>query len=57
MAGSQAVSDMFEARYLQAHPKKFDNQRAAMLKKLKGKKKKTPLQKAAAAKLRSKKHG
>ena len=35
---SKAVSDMFEARYLQAHPKKFDSQRAALLKRL-GKKK------------------
>ena len=37
-AKSKAVSDMFEARYLQSHPKKFDAQRAALLKRLKKKK-------------------
>lgn len=52
---SKALSDLFEARYLKAHPKKYDAQRAALLRKLKKKKKLTPLQKAAAAKLRSKK--
>lgn len=29
---------MFEARYLKAHPKKFDAQRAALLRRLKKKK-------------------
>ena len=45
MASSQATSDMFEARYLASHPKKFDAQRAAMLKLLKKKKKKIPQRK------------
>lgn len=39
MASSKQVSDMFEARYLQKHPKKFDAQRAALLRRLKKKKK------------------
>jgi hypothetical protein len=39
MPSSKTTSDMFEARYLASHPKKFDAQRAAMLKLMKKKKK------------------
>ena len=37
---STAKSNYFEAIYLKKHPKKFDAQRAALLKRLKARKKK-----------------
>lgn len=40
MDTKKAASDYFEAQYLKKHPKKFDSQRAAMLKLLKKRKKK-----------------
>lgn len=39
MDSKKAASDYFEAIYLKNHPKKFDSQRAAMLKRLKNRKK------------------